>query len=152
MNINRILKEFKDINTKYPSLVKAELKTDENYFDWIVIIFGPKSSPFEGGIFKLEVNLNPKNYPLTPPKMKFLTKMFHPNVNESNGNICLDILQGEWSPALTILTTAISIISFLTDPNADSPLNSNAATLYKNNRMAYDKKVKDFTRLYASHN
>ena len=149
MNINRILKEFQNINTKYPDLVKAELKTDENYFDWIVIIFGPKNSPFEGGIFKLEVNLNPAEYPEVPPKIKFLTKIFHPNVNESNGNICLDILQDEWSPALTILTTAISIISFLTDPNADSPLNSNAGTMYKNNRNAYDTKVREFTKKYA---
>ena len=147
--IKRIVKEFTEINTKYPNQVKVERITDENYFDWILIIFGPKDSSFEGGIFKLEIKINPEEYPFVAPKVKFITKIFHPNVNEGNGEICLDILKGNWSPALKISTLAISLISFLTDPNPDSPLNGNAGTMYLNDRKAYETKVKTFTKEYA---
>ena len=74
----------------------------------------------------LEVNI-PNNYPYEPPVFKFITKIFHPNIDE-HGEICLDILKKDkWSPSLTINKAVISISSLLTDPNEDDPLNSKAA-------------------------
>merc|ERR1719440_392121 len=79
---------------------------------------------------------------MKPPRVKFVTKIWHPNVG-GNGDICLDLLQNMWSPALTIERLLLSIASLLTDPNPDSPMNSDAAQLYKKNRKAYDEKVRE---------
>ena len=58
----------------------------------------------------------PPDYPFKPPKIRFLTKMYHCNV-DAKGGICLDILKEHWSPALTISKVLLSICSLLTDPN-----------------------------------
>ena len=67
---------------------------------WHAILAGPPGTPYEGGRFVVDIHF-PSDYPFKPPKVSFQTKIYHPNVN-SNGSICLDILNAQWSPALTI--------------------------------------------------
>jgi len=69
--------------------------------------------------------------------------MFHPNVYAS-GQICLDILQNQWSPIYDIAAILTSIQSLLTDPNPNSPANVEAAKLYNENRREYDRKVMEY--------
>ena len=111
------------------------------------MIQGPPDSPYSDGMFSLEVKF-PNDYPFKPPKVTFLTKVYHPNVNASGG-ICLDILKDQWSPALTISKVLISITSLLTDPNPDDPLVPDIARLYKTDRETYEKTAREWTRKYA---
>mmetsp|Transcript_44126 Transcript_44126/g.88498 ORF Transcript_44126/g.88498 Transcript_44126/m.88498 type:complete len:120 (+) Transcript_44126:1427-1786(+) len=107
---------------------------------WIAIIFGPKNTPWEGGIFKLLLKFT-ENYPEIPPIIRFYqNEICHPNIYQ-NGEICLDILQKRWSPIYTVSTILTSIQSLLCDPNPDSPANIKAADLYKKGIFDYNEKL-----------
>jgi ubiquitin-conjugating enzyme E2 D/E len=112
------------------------------------MIFGPGDSPFTGGVFRLQIRF-PTDYPFKPPLIIFKTKIYHPNISAS-GNICLDILKGQWSPALSISKVLLSILSLLTDANPADPLVPEIADLYKRDRAAYDEKARQWTQAYAN--
>ena len=76
------------------------------------------------------------------PQVRFLTKMFHPNIY-NDGQICLDILQNQWSPIYDISAILTSIQSLLCDPNPASPANSEASRLYNENRREYNRRVRE---------
>jgi ubiquitin-conjugating enzyme E2 D/E len=149
MSLRRIQKEYKDIVKDCPPNITTGPTIDENMYDWKASILGPEKSPYEGGLFLLDINF-PSDYPFKPPKIKFTTKIYHPNIS-SNGDICLDILKDKaWSPALTLLKVLLSISSLLTDPNPDDPLAGDAARLYKSDIEKYNQVVKEWTKKYAS--
>ena len=146
MAANRITKELKDITKDPPSNCSAGMVSDD-MFRWEATIIGPSDSPYSGGMFNLDIHF-PADYPFKAPKCHFVTKIFHPNINE-NGGICLDILKENWSPALTVSKLLLSICSLLTDPNPDDPLVIEIANLYKNNREEYNRQAKEYTLFYA---
>lgn len=119
----------------------------EDLFKWEGVIMGPADSPYQGGVFKLEI-LFPVDYPFKPPKIQFTTKIYHPNINTA-GLICLDILKQQWSPALTISKVLLSITSLLTDPNPDDPFVPEIAQLYKANKAKYEENARLHTLRYA---
>lgn len=119
----------------------------DNIFEWVSTILGPEGSPYQGGVFFLNIHF-PTDYPFKPPKVTFTSKIYHPNIN-SNGSICLDILKDQWSPALTISKVLLSISSLLTDANPDDPLVPEIAKLYKEDRAAFEEKAREWTRKYA---
>ena len=101
----------------------------------------PDDTAWEDGTFKLTLEFS-EEYPNKAPTVKFVTKMFHPNIY-ADGSICLDILQNQWSPIYDISAILTSIQSLLCDPNPSSPANSEAARLYQENRREYERKVKE---------
>jgi ubiquitin-conjugating enzyme E2 A len=114
---------------------------DTNIMLWQAVIFGPDDTPWEGGTFKLVLEFT-EDYPNKAPQVRFLTKMFHPNIY-NDGQICLDILQNQWSPIYDISAILTSIQSLLCDPNPASPANSEASRLYSENRREYNRRVRE---------
>lgn len=113
-----------------------------------VQIAGPIQSPFEGGLFNLELFL-PDDYPMVPPKVRFLTKIYHPNVDKL-GRICLDILKKNWSPALQIRSVLLSIQALLSSPNPDDPLDNGVAEQWIHHEAEALRTAAEWTRRYAS--
>ena len=143
----RISRELKLMESEPPANCSAGPDGDD-VFHWTATIMGPVGTPYHGGIFYLNITF-PANYPFKPPKVTFVTKIYHPNIN-SGGGICLDILKDNWSPALTISKVLISICSLLDDPNPDDPLVPDIARQYKENRVAYETTARDWTQVYAT--
>ena len=108
---------------------------------------GPEDSPYTGGVFFINISF-PANYPFVPPKMHFMTRIYHSNF-KLNEPISLDILKDEWSPALTISKVLQFIISLLLDPNLDNPRDPEICHLLKTNREKYDENAREWTRKYA---
>lgn len=120
---------------------------DKDIAHWTAYIDGPDKTPYEGHSFKVDIKF-PEQYPFQPPKMKMETKIFHPNINES-GEICVDILKGQWSPALNILKTLQSLRSLLDEPNPDDPLNPEAGRLCREDKEGFTKQARKDTAKYG---
>jgi len=127
---------------------------EDDFFKWKVYIEGPRETPFEEGIFELVMKF-PKDFPMMPPKLKFLSEFWHPNVFDS-GDICISILHppgedemsnehpGErWMPSQTVSSILLSVISMLNDPNFSSPANVDASVMWRSDFEKYKKKVRE---------
>lgn len=134
----RLMRDFKRLQEDPPAGVSGA-PCDNNIMQWNAVIFGPADTPFEDGTFKLTITFT-EEYPNKPPTVRFVSKMFHPNVY-ADGGICLDILQNRWSPTYDVSAILTSIQSLLDEPNPNSPANSVAAQLYQENRREYEKRV-----------
>jgi len=135
----RLIRDFKRLSSDPPEGISGAPCAD-NIMLWNAVIFGPAETPFEDGTFKLLLTFD-EQYPNKPPAVKFLSRMFHPNVY-ANGELCLDILQNRWSPTYDVAAILTSIQSLLPDPNPNSPANAEAAQLYRDNMKEYIRRVK----------
>jgi ubiquitin-conjugating enzyme E2 D/E len=144
--LSRIQKELTDIQKDPPANCSAGPE-DEDLYAWQATIMGPTGSPYEGGVFFLRIDFT-TDYPFKPPKIYFITKIYHCNIN-STGAICLDVLKEEWSPALTVSKILLSICSMMDDPNPDDPLVPELAHLYRENKEEYIQNARLFTLKYA---
>ena len=136
MTERRIRSELKELIENPPANCSAG-PIDDNMHQWQATIMGPDKSPYEGGVFYLNI-VFPKDYPFKPPKLTFLTKIYHCNIS-SCGSICLDILKEQWSPALTISKVLLSICSLMDDPNPDDPLVTDIADLLTSDKDKHDE-------------
>merc|ERR1712153_86204 len=135
MALKRIQKELQDLSVDPPANCSAGPVGDD-MFNWQATIMGPGDTPYQGGVFFLNINF-PADYPFKPPKCQFQTKIYHCNVN-ANGAICLDILKDQWSPALTISKVLLSLSSLLCDANPADPLVPEIAQAYLKDRSKHD--------------
>ncbi|WFD25483.1 E2 ubiquitin-conjugating enzyme [Malassezia nana] len=110
---------------------------------------GPIHSPFENGLFRVDISV-PEGYPFHPLQMRFITKVYHPNVSSQSGAICLDILKDQWSPVYTLKTTLMSLRSLLCSPEPNDPQDAEVARHYTSDFEGYEKTARYWTELYAS--
>ncbi|XP_027196478.2 uncharacterized protein LOC113790968 [Dermatophagoides pteronyssinus] len=133
------------------------LVDESNIFLWEIMIVGPRDTLYEGGLFKAQLQF-PSNFPDSPPKMRFLSEMWHPNISKS-GDVCISILHNpnlqtfgyeenlqRWAPVYSVETIVMSVISMLSDPNVESPANVDAAIQMRNHPDEYAKQVRFFTQ------
>jgi len=120
--------------------------TDEIF----IIFYGPDNSDYEGGIWKIRIRFPPQ-YPYKGPIINFMNKIFHPNVEQKAGTICLNLIGSDWNPSYDLLNILnIFLPELLQNPNAKDPYNSEAAKLYNECLIKYKQKVKEYIGRYAS--
>lgn len=111
---------------------------------------GPKDSPYQQGIWKVHVEL-PDQYPFKSPSIGFLNRIFHPNIDEVSGSVCLDVINQTWSPMFDMINIfQVFLPQLLSYPNPNDPLNGEAASLLLRDKAAYEVKVKEYVHKYAS--
>mmetsp|Transcript_99364 Transcript_99364/g.171165 ORF Transcript_99364/g.171165 Transcript_99364/m.171165 type:complete len:162 (-) Transcript_99364:138-623(-) len=146
--LKRLEKELSDISAPSgSSQVRAHL-VDGDPMHWEAEVMGPEGTPYEGGEFKIAVDI-PSDYPYNPPSMKFSTKIWHPNISSQTGGITLDVLGGEWKPAFTIRTSLLSIQALLSSPEPDDPRDAEVAYMYKTNRDLFNETAQYWTKEFA---
>ncbi|KAJ2722276.1 ubiquitin-conjugating enzyme E2 H [Coemansia sp. Benny D115] len=123
---------------------------NDNMQEFYIQFIGPEDTPFAGGEWKVHVEL-PEQYPYKSPSIGFVNKIFHPNIDELSGSVCLDVINQTWSPMFDLLNIFESFLpQLLRYPNPTDPLNGEAAALMMRDTAGYDNKVKDYVLRYAS--
>lgn len=143
----RLKKELTELGRDKKSGVTVEVKS-EDMMELEGLIKGPEGTPYEGGLYQIGIKI-PHGYPFEPPKMQFLTKIWHPNISSQTGAICLDILKDQWSPALTIKTALLSLQALLCSPEPDDPQDAQVAQMYLNDQAVFKQTAKFWTETYA---
>ena len=158
---SRLLKELKAVqqhNAQRRDDTRQEQSTsyiielcpnETNLMEWHAVLEGPENTPYAQGRFRVALVV-PQTYPMSPPDARFVTPIFHPNVHFKTGEICLDILKNEWSPAWTLMSVCQAIVALMSDPAADSPLNCDAGNLIRAGDMrAYNGLARMYTIEHA---
>lgn len=148
--IARVKKELQMLTESPPHGISCYPVSDDiTHFE--AKILGGDGTPYAGGLFKLEIDL-PERYPFEPPKVQFLTPIYHPNI-DNVGRICLDTLKmppkGAWKPCLNLVTVLTSLQLLLAQPNPDDALMADIASEFKHNRALFTQKATDYTAQYA---
>ncbi|XP_054158119.1 ubiquitin-conjugating enzyme E2 K-like [Oppia nitens] len=147
----RIQREFAEVQRSdevQRSLIAVEL-VDGSLLDLRGRIAGPPDTPYAGGVFHLEIKV-PETYPFNPPKVRFVTRIWHPNISSVTGAICLDILKDQWAAAMTIRTVLLSLQALLAAAEADDPQDAVVAKQYKENPELFRQTARHWTFIYAS--
>ncbi|TPX56592.1 hypothetical protein PhCBS80983_g04449 [Powellomyces hirtus] len=150
MDTRRIEREIRQVHSDKSANLTIE-PIDDNLSHLRGTIRGPPHSAYSGGVFHLDIHI-PQTYPFVPPLVKFVTRVYHPNVSSVTGAICLDILKDEWTPVLTLKTVMISLQSLLCDPVPDNPQDAEVAAHYKRSRTSFETTARQWTEMYACSN
>lgn len=146
----RLWKELEEINKcNSKDYIAGPLSVDDLY-NWEATIIGPENSPYNGGMFTLQIKF-PENYPFSPPIVNFKTLIFHPCINFS-GRICLDILLDKWSPTFDISKILIKILGLLESPSPKIPFVPQVALILSESKEEFNKIAREWTNLYAKSN
>jgi len=145
--LRRVNKEIADCKADKDSFITVDLVGDSP-FHLVGSFPGPEDTPYAGGQYNVDIVI-PDAYPFQPPKMKFITKVYHPNISSASGAICLDILKDAWSPVLTLKSTLISLQSLLCSPEPSDPQDAEVAKHYMASHTSFDETARYWAEIYA---
>ena len=148
--LKRIEKELKyfngdDVEENYT----AGPDDESDMYKWTGSFPGPDETPYEGHCFTVSIEF-PKDYPFKPPTVKFTHKVYHPNVKQLDGSICLDLLKDQWSPQATVMEIFKAIQNLLSVPNTDHPLEKEVSKQYLEDKETFDKTAREWTEQHAT--
>jgi len=149
--LRRLQKEYKAIQEEAATSRDVILLLDhgDDLNHWHAYIEGPSETPYAGAYFQLEVVV-PDGYPMRPPSVRFVTRVFHPNVLYKTGEICLDLLKDAWTPAFTLISVCRAIITLLAHPEPSSPLNCDSGNLLRGGDLrGFNSLARFYTHLHA---
>ncbi|XP_038047885.1 ubiquitin-conjugating enzyme E2 G2-like [Patiria miniata] len=155
--LKRLMTEYKQLTLNPPEGIVAGPLNEDNFFEWEATISGPEGTCFEGGVFEAQI-LFPPDYPLNPPKMKFKSEMFHPNIY-ADGRVCISILHApgddpmgyessaeRWSPVQSVEKILLSVVSMLAEPNDESGANVDASKMWRDEREKFNQIAEGIVR------
>eukprot|EP00128_Syssomonas_multiformis_P011728 Colp12_sorted_trinity150504_noHs@27260 len=155
--LKRLMTEYKELTVNPPEGIVAGPKSEDNFFEWEALIPGPDGTPYENALFPATLTF-PKDYPLSPPQMKFTCEMFHPNIY-ADGRVCISILHPpgddpvgyehsseRWSPVQSVEKILLSVVSMLAEPNDESGANVDASKMWREDRQRFNEIVADTVR------
>eukprot|EP00397_Hematodinium_sp_SG-2012_P029213 GEMP01030839.1.p1 GENE.GEMP01030839.1~~GEMP01030839.1.p1 ORF type:complete len:175 (+),score=19.01 GEMP01030839.1:212-736(+) len=117
--------------------------------DFYVKFKGPVGTPYEDGIFKVHVEL-PDQYPFASPSIGFVNKVYHPNIDERSGSICLDVINQTWTPLYSLVHVfEVFLPQLLAYPNPTDPLNAEAASMLIQHKDKYEQRVREYVKEHA---
>ncbi|KAH6570581.1 hypothetical protein BASA50_004787 [Batrachochytrium salamandrivorans] len=156
--LKRLMTEYKELTVNAPEGVTAGPSSESNFYEWEALIAGPEDTPYAGGVFTAILTF-PKDYPLSPPVMKFTCPMYHPNIY-SDGTVCISILHApgddpnmyehaseRWSPVQSVEKILLSVVSMLAEPNDESGAHIDASKMWRDDRNQFNDIVKETVRL-----
>ena len=123
------------------------LPDPNNIFHWKITLIGPQDTPYAGGMFFLTADF-PDDYPQKRPEIKFVNKIYHLNVKDGDGHICISTLN-QWVPNTPMVSVISAIFALFYEQNPLSPYSLTMAAQYKMRRGEFNKVAAEWTRKYA---
>ena len=145
----RLMGEFKQLSTDTICDSTVLLENEGDLSKWLILMQGPKETPYENGLFKLKFTF-PDNYPFKAPDVKFGTTVYHPNIKRDTGEICQDVFASSWAPTQKVADILTKIVSMLRSPQTSTPLEPDICNEYLNNNTQFTKNAKEYTNKYAN--
>lgn len=150
MSTKRIFKEYEELSKNPPEGFTVALPDSASLHTWHITVRPPPTTPYHGGLFGIILTL-PSDYPFKAPVIKFITRIYHPNVTDDTvGNVCLAVLKSEnWKPSTKIAAVLEAVRNLLVEPQPDDPLEERIADEYRRDRPTWEKRAKEYTQRYA---
>jgi ubiquitin-conjugating enzyme E2 L3 len=143
----RLQKELAEMRTSSTDLIRVADIDESNLLKWSILLM-PNREPYNKGAFRVNVDF-PAEYPFKPPRVTFVTKIYHPNVDEK-GQICLPLVTPEnWKPATRTEQVMHSLLAMITEPELDHPLRADLAEEYRKDKKKFFKNAEDHTKKHA---
>lgn len=147
MSLKKLQKEFQLLNNN--SIENCSInQINNNLYLWECLLIGPENTPYQGGLYIIEIEF-PIEYPFKSPKIKFKTRIYHCNINY-NGKICLNILNNNWCPTISIRFIIETIIDLIKNPDLNNPLVPEIANLMETDYEKYEETAREWCIKYAT--
>lgn len=148
----RLQREVVNLIKKPPEgivlVVDSETGLPQSLNEIVAQVQGPEGTPYADRYFQLKLVFS-SDFPNSPPRGFFLTKIYHPNVDISTGAICVNTLKKDWSPTVTLSHVLGVIRCLLIVPFPESSLNDEAGKLFMESYEEYARRAKLMANIHG---